>query len=224
MTGGTIYIVDDDAAVCESTEALVSALGHPTAAFTSSAEFLARFDPAGAACVLLDVRMPGMDGLALLEALGRRPASVPVIMVTGHGDVPMAVRAMRAGAADFVEKPFAPDRLLGSIERAVAQAQAAPAQPPAPPAPGDPVGDPALGGRFALLTPREADVMRQLVIGHPNKVIAHNLGMSPRTVEIHRGRVMEKTGAESLSHLVRMAIRAGFDPDAEPARGGAAGG
>lgn len=204
MTGRRIYIVDDDPAVCESTEALVSVLGYPTAAFTSAGDFLDSFDPAGAACVLLDVRMPGMDGLTLLERLGAGRAGVPVIMVTGHGDVPMAVRAMQAGAIDFVEKPFEPDRLLASIERALAAAP-----PSAAPA------DAALRERFDQLTPRETDVMRQLVIGHPNKIIAHNLGMSPRTVEIHRARVMEKTGAESLSHLVRMALKAGHDPESE---------
>jgi two-component system, LuxR family, response regulator FixJ len=138
----------------------------------------------------------------VLEQLAIAHGRVPVIMMTAHADVPMAVRAMQAGAADFVEKPFEEGRLVGSIERASA------AGGPAAPAPG-----PALRARFQQLTPRELDVMRQLVIGHPNKVIGHNLGMSPRTVEIHRGRVMEKTGAESLSHLVRMAIRAGFDPD-----------
>ncbi len=147
--------------------------------------------------------MPGLDGLAVLERMGAARAGVPVIMVTGHADVPVAVRAMQAGAVDFVEKPFEPDHLLSSIERALAAA------PPAPI-----TVDPELRQRFAQLTPREIDVMRQLVIGHPNKIIGHNLGMSPRTVEIHRGRVMEKTGAESLSHLVRMAIKAGYDPDA----------
>ena len=201
MSAGTIFIVDDDPAVCESTEALVSTLGHPTASFTSAADFLQSFDATRAGCVLLDVRMPGIDGLTLLERLGAGRAGVPVIMVTGHGDVPMAVRAMQRGAVDFVQKPYEPDRLLASIERALAGRQSV--APPAPP----------LAQRFQQLTPRETDVMRQLVIGHPNKVIARNLGMSPRTVEIHRGRVMEKTGAESLSHLVRMALKAGFDPD-----------
>jgi two-component system response regulator FixJ len=114
----------------------------------------------------------------------------------------MAVRAMQAGAVDFVEKPFEQDRLLGSIERATAGG-----------APAASASGTAVRERFAQLTPRELDVMRQLVIGHPNKIVGHNLGMSPRTVEIHRGRIMEKTRAESLAHLVRMAIRAGFDPE-----------
>jgi two-component system response regulator FixJ len=205
--GGIVYIVDDDPAVRESIDALLCAEGFATASFGSPCEFLDRFEPAGAACVLLDVRMPGMDGLAVLERLAPAERGTPVIMMTAHGDVPMAVRAMQAGAADFVEKPFEKNRLLGSIARAAAAG--APSGPSAGRAP-----DPGLRARFEGLTPRETDVMRQLVIGHPNKIIGHNLGMSPRTVEIHRGRVMEKTGAESLSHLVRMAMRAGFDPDA----------
>lgn len=199
----SVVVVDDDPAVRESVEALLSAHGLAAKAFGSAGEFLDRFDPGTAACVLLDVRMPGMDGLTLLERLGPARQGVPVIMVTGHGDVPMAVRAMQAGAVDFVEKPFEHDRLMQSIERAIGGGM------PLPTA----TADPELRRRFGQLTPREMDVMRQLVIGHPNKIIAHNLGMSPRTVEIHRGRVMEKTGAESLSHLVRMAIRAGHDPD-----------
>jgi two-component system, LuxR family, response regulator FixJ len=126
---------------------------------------------------------------------------VPVVMMTAHGDVPMAARAMRAGAADFVEKPFRQEALLGSLAAAIAR--------PAP----QPAADNVLRERFADLTPRETEVMRQMVAGLPNKLIAHALGMSPRTVEIHRGRVMQKTGAGSLAQLVRMAIRAGCAPD-----------
>jgi two-component system response regulator FixJ len=212
--GGTVYIVDDDPAVRESIDALLCAEGFVTRTFGSPRAFLEGFEPAGVACVLLDLRMPEMDGLAVLETLAPARRGTPVIMMTAHGDVPMAVRAMQAGAFDFVEKPFEKDRLLGSIERAAsAGAPSAPASGPAPDPGPDPRPDPGLRARFEGLTPREMDVMRQLVIGHPNKMIGHNLGMSPRTVEIHRGRVMEKTGAESLSHLVRMAIRAGFDPD-----------
>ncbi|HUF86928.1 MAG TPA: response regulator [Thermohalobaculum sp.] len=199
--GGKVCVVDDDPAVLESLEALLASVGFETEAYGSAQAFLEGFDPDRAACILLDVAMPRMDGLTLLETLGAARRGVPVIMVTAHGDVPMAVRAMQAGAADFVEKPFEPDRLLACIERAVARAAPEPA-------------DAGLRAVFGQLTPREAEVMRQMVIGHPNKIIAHHLGLSPRTVEIHRGRVMQKTGAGSLSHLVRMAIRAGYDPDA----------
>lgn len=199
---GRICIVDDDPAVCESLEALLSSAGFEIEAFQSARAFLKGFDPSGAACLVLDVRMPEMDGLTLLETLGAARQGVPVIMMTAHGDVPMAVRAMRAGAADFVEKPFEPDRLLQSIAQAVEGAAPEPAAP-----------EDGFRARFEELTPREREVMRQMVIGHPSKIIAHNLGLSPRTVEIHRGRVMQKTGAQSLSHLVRMALKAGFDPD-----------
>ena len=199
---GKIYVVDDDPAVCESLEALLASIGFEVEAYQSGTAFLARFDPSDTACVLLDVRMPETDGLAVLEKLGAPARGFPVIMVTAHGDVPMAVRAMQAGAADFIEKPFEPDELLESIERSITRAQPEPV-----------TADASLRAVFDQLTPRETDVMRQMVIGHPNKIIAHNLGLSPRTVEIHRGRVMQKTAAESLSHLVRMAIKAGYDPD-----------
>jgi two-component system response regulator FixJ len=198
-----ICVVDDDEAVRESLDALLAASGFETESFASGAEFLARFDPAGVACILLDVRMPRMDGVTLLRTLPEALHHVPVIMMTAHGDVPTAVRAMQAGAADFVEKPFSSARLIDSIRQAIARSA------PAPTA----AADPDAGARFATLTPRETEVMRQMVMGLPNKIIAFNLGMSPRTVEVHRGRVMRKTGAASLSHLVRMAIRAGIDPD-----------
>ena len=201
---GKIYVVDDDDAVGDSIKALLSSVGYEAEVFASARQFLESFDPSGAACILLDVRMPGMDGLTLLEKMGADRRGVPVIMVTGHGDVPLAVRAMQAGAADFVEKPFEEARLLQSIELAISNAASAPV-----------ATDDDLTARFARLTPRETDVMRQMVIGHPNKIIAYHLGLSPRTVEIHRSRVMRKTGAESLSHLVRLAIKAGHDPDNE---------
>ncbi len=200
--GAKIYVVDDDAAVGESIEALLVSAGYDAEAFVSAEHFLERFDPSSAACVLLDVRMPGMDGLTLLERMGADRRDVPVIMVTGHGDVPLAVRAMQAGAADFVEKPFEQARLLQGIERAIASVASS-----------SETKDVDIAARFALLTPRETEVMRQMVIGHPSKVIAYNLDMSPRTVEVHRSRVMKKAGAESLSHLVRLAIKAGHDPE-----------
>ncbi len=200
--GHRVCVVDDDPGVRESLEALLGSAGFEAECYGSAKAFLDGFDPSRVACILLDLRMPEMDGLTLLETLGAARRGVPVIMVTGHGDVPMAVRAMRAGAADFVEKPFEPNRLLQSLAEVVAAGTPGPLSP-----------DPGVRARFDQLTPRETDVMRQMVIGHPNKVIAHNLGLSPRTVEIHRGRVMQKTGAESLSHLVRMAIKAGYDPD-----------
>lgn len=200
MTARTVYVIDDDPGVRESLEALLVTHGHAVVACGSAADFLARFDPAGASCILLDVRLPGMDGLTLLETLGAGRQGVPVVMMTAHGDVPMAARAMRAGAADFVEKPFAADALLESLAGAIART-ASTAE-----------SDPAVACRFASLTPREREVMERMVEGLPNKLIAHALGMSPRTVEVHRGRVMQKTGAGSLAQLVRLAIRAGCVP------------
>lgn len=204
MTQGRICIVDDDEAVRESLEALLLAAGFDVRVFGSAAEFRAGFEPASAGCVLLDVRMPGIDGLTLLESLGTSLHGVPVIMMTAHADVPMAARAMRAGAADFVEKPFEQAALLESIAAAMARS-----------GPSAPEADAQLQACFTRLTPRETEVMRKMVEGLPNKLIAHALGMSPRTVEIHRGRVMQKTGARSLARLVRMAIRAGVVDDDE---------
>lgn len=200
MTARAVYVVDDDPGVRESLEALLAADGHAVVTCASAADFLDRFEPAAAACILLDVRLPGMDGLTLLETLGARRQGVPVVMMTAHGDVPMAARAMRAGAADFVEKPFPADVLLASLAGAMTRTAAG----------GE--ADPAIAARFAGLTPREREVMERMVEGLPNKLIAHTLGMSPRTVEVHRGRVMQKTGAGSLAQLVRLAIRAGRVP------------
>jgi two-component system response regulator FixJ len=200
MSAGTIYVVDDDDGVRESLEALLAAHGHAVVCCATAADFFDRFDPRAAGCILIDVRMPEMDGLTLLEALGPRRQGVPVVMMTGHADVPMAARAMRAGAADFVEKPFPADVLLASLAGAMVRRPVAEC-------------DPALLARFDGLTPREREVMEGMVAGLSNKRIAHALGMSPRTVEVHRGRIMQKTGAGSLAQLVRLAIRAGCVPE-----------
>lgn len=197
-----VYVVDDDEAVRESIAAALEASGFEALAFDSADSFLVAFDPSDAGCVLLDVRMPGLDGLTLLERLATIRRGVPVVMMTAHGDVPMAARAMRAGAADFVEKPFQHSVLIESVSGAIARAGN-----------GGVVPDQALAERFARLTPREGEVMRLMVEGLPNKLIAHSLGLSPRTVEVHRGRVMHKTGAASLAQLVRMAIAAALVPD-----------
>lgn len=200
---GRVYVVDDDEAVRESLEALLAASGFETRLFDCAESFLAAFDALDADCVLLDVRMPGTDGLTLLERLAPARRGVPVVMMTAHGDVPMAARAMRAGAADLVEKPFQQAELVERVTAAMARAGNDAAAAP----------DPALAERFTRLTPREAEVMRLMVEGLPNKLIAHALGLSPRTVEVHRGRVMHKTGAASLAQLVRMAIGAALIPD-----------
>ena len=196
----TIFILDDDAAVRDSLSMLIESAGYKAEAFASCREFLARPPFPPRACLLLDVHMPEMSGLQLQDELARRGLKLPVIVMTGQADVPVAVRAMKAGAVDFIEKPFPDEAMLESIRTALAT----PATKPA--------GDPVIAKRVAELTPREHDVMLQMIAGNPNKVTAYNLGISPRTVEIHRARVMEKMAARSLSELVRMALAAGIDP------------
>lgn len=197
-----IYIVDDDDAVRESLGLLLESAGHRPAAFSSGLELLKLPALADRCCVLLDVRMPDIDGLELQERLLARNPGLPVLIMTGHGDVPIAVRAMKQGAFDFLEKPFHAEVLLQSIEQALKRGRGRQAGPGAAE---------ETQARLAELTPREREVLEALVAGHPNKVIAHLLGISPRTVEIHRARVMEKMAARSLSHLVRMSLAAGIE-------------
>jgi two-component system response regulator FixJ len=195
----TVFIVDDDEAVLDSLSMLIEGAGMRTEIFGSCREFLAKTTLPKHACLLLDVHMPDMTGLQLQEELAKRGIKLPVIVMTGQADVPLAVRAMKAGASDFIEKPFAEALLLESIRRALAAASAGPE------------ADTAIRQRLARLSPREHEVLLQMVAGNPNKVTAHNLGISPRTVEIHRARVMEKMDADSLSELVRMALSAGIE-------------
>ncbi|MEM9684108.1 MAG: response regulator [Pseudomonadota bacterium] len=199
-----MFVVDDDDAVRDSLEALLMACGYDPVAFPTGVEFLDACEDIGSGCVLLDIRMPGMDGMEVQARLSARHPNLPVIMITGHGDVAMAVRAMKAGAVDFIEKPIREEALLESIEAALQMAREAGRQH-------------SLGAeardRIGRLTPREREVMEMLVIGRPNKVIAQALNCSPRTVEIHRARVMEKMSARSIPHLVRLALAAGIEPD-----------
>ena len=203
-TDPIVFVVDDDEAVRDSLMALLDAVGLKAEGYGSAQDFLDAYDTSQPGCLVLDVRMPGMSGLALQKKLTASQFRVPVIIITGHGDIPMAVEAMKAGAVDFIEKPFRQDALLDGIRRALAQCA---------PAPRGEATSAELIERFAQLTPRERDVLERLVIGEPNKVIAFKLGISPRTVEIHRARVMAKMEARSLSQLVRMALAAGIDPD-----------
>ncbi len=193
----TVFIVDDDEAVRDSLSFLMQSVGLKTESFESADSFL-QANPVGrAGCLLLDIRMPGMSGLELQGLLGERDIQLPVIFISGHADVPMAVRALKAGAFDFVEKPFNDQLLLDCVQRAIEsdrQQRESGAQLE------------EWGERMASLTPREREVMELVVEGAANKVISATLGVSLKTVEAHRARVMDKLQAESLSHLVRMSV------------------
>lgn len=197
----TIFIIDDDVAIRDSLRMMLEAAGHTVRDFASAQIFLSDPDLQGG-CLIVDIRMPGMGGLELQEELMRRKVTIPVIVITGHGDVPLAVRAMRAGAIDFVEKPFDVDRMLQSVADALEAGQRAQSR--------------AAEARQArdlldLLTPREREILDQLLKGHANKVVAHQLGISPRTVEIHRASIMEKLHARNLSNVVRTAMAASWE-------------
>jgi two-component system response regulator FixJ len=201
--GESVFIVDDDEAVRGSLAALLEAEGYAAEAFESAGAFLASDALGRPGCLIADIRMPDMDGLELQEELVRRGAPLPVIVVTGHGDVPLAVRAMKAGAIDFLEKPYDEAVLLNGIRRALNAAQEASERAAAAQ---------EATARMASLTERERQVLDLLSAGRPNKVIAYELDISPRTVEIHRARVMDKMAAKSLAELVRMVVSAGAEP------------
>ncbi len=192
-----VYLIDDDKDVRESLAVLLDAAGIQVQAFATGPEFLAVAPSLTSGCVLTDVHMPGMDGIELQRRLTELGIQLPLVMMTGQADVPTAIKALKAGAADFIEKPFKDQVLLGAIHAAIEIGRRARHQR---------AEFAAAEERLKTLTPREMEVLEKLVEGHPNKVIAHQLGMSPRTVEVHRGRIMDKTGAKSLSELVRMAI------------------
>jgi len=203
MRGGYIYVVDDDEAVRTSLLALFEANGYASRSFSSAQEFLAAAPGLHPGCLIADIRMPGMDGLEMQQRLIGRGLPFPFIVITGHGDVPLAVRAMKAGALDFIEKPFAADTILDKAKSGL-DCLGAPRQV-------DELTATATV-RLKMLSPREREVLEGLLTGLSNKSIAYELGISPRTVEIHRARVMEKMGVRSLSELVRMGLAAGLQP------------
>ncbi|MGP1354820.1 MAG: response regulator transcription factor [Parasphingopyxis sp.] len=200
-----IILIDDDPAVLDSLGSRLALAGHAIETYDDAEQFLADADLADADCVMLDIRMPKSDGMRILEQLQRRDPNLPVIMMTGHGDVELAVSAIRKGAVDFLEKPFRDSRLIDAIDKAAAQRETERAQT---------AEQTELTDRMDTLTPREMDVFREMVTGQPNKVIAYNLGCSPRTVEIHRARVMTKMGAKNLAEIVRIALRLGIQSGA----------
>jgi two-component system, LuxR family, response regulator FixJ len=197
---GIVHVIDDDQAMRESLAFLFKSAKVPVEVYDSATAFLARLENIAGGCVVTDVRMPGMSGIDLLKRLRELKNAIPVIVVTGHGDVPLAVEAMKCGAADFLEKPFDDDLLLAAVRSALSEQ----------------VSDQehrairsAIEQRLARLSGRERQVLDGLVAGHPNKTIAFSLGISPRTIEIYRANVMTKMEASSLSDLVRMALTAG---------------
>ena len=205
---GIVHVIDDDDAMRESLAFLLKSAKVKVATHESASEFLARLPQIDAGCVVTDVRMPGMSGIELLKHLRDLKNMVPVIVITGHGDVPLAVEAMKFGASDFLEKPFDDDLLLAAVQSALSD-QAAVHEDNALKA--------AILHRLEHLSARERQVLDGLVAGHPNKTIAYDLGISPRTIEIYRANVMTKMEAASLSELVRMALTAGVLGKARPA-------
>jgi two-component system response regulator FixJ len=199
-----VYIVDDDEAVRDSLSVLLESKAYAVRSFVSAAKFLAAAPSLPAGCLIVDIRMPEMDGLELQQRLVERGLNFPLIVITGHGEVPLAVRAMKAGAVDFIEKPFASEAILDSLDMALARLAAPNEQDPAAV---------AAATKLALLSPREREVLEGLLAGLPNKTIAYDLAISPRTVEIHRARVMDKMGAHSLSELIWLALAAGVRPN-----------
>ena len=201
MSGrGNVYVIDDDEAMRDSLDFLLGSADFNVTLFESAHHFLDAVSNIDFGCVVSDVRMPGIDGIELLKRLKASRSAFPVLIMTGHGDVPLAVEAMKLGAADFLEKPFEDDRLIGMIDAALRQAESSARSEAA---------TLDIGARIATLSPRERQVMDGLIAGLSNKLIAKEYDISPRTIEVYRANVMTKMQAGSLSELVRLAIRAG---------------
>jgi two-component system, LuxR family, response regulator FixJ len=196
-----VYVVDDDEAIRRSLAFLLRTAGLPSRTFESAEIFLAEARDLAAGCVISDVRMPGIDGIELVRRLTEMGLPLATIVITGHGDIALAVEAMKAGAADFIEKPFKDEVLLAAVQKAL-NAESRAAQ--------DDGDKQRYQAAFAGLSRREREVLEQVVVGKTSKVIAYDLGISPRTVEVYRAGMMMKTGAKSLSELVRMALLAGL--------------
>ena len=194
-----VHVADDDDAIRRSVSFALKTSGYQVRTYESGTELLNGAPGIETGCILLDIRMPGMDGLEVQEALKTKGVTLPVIIMTGHGDVSLAVRAMKAGAVDFIEKPFAKAVLLGAIEHAMSRLNHAAANR-------EQASEAAI--KLQLLTPRERNVLDGLAKGLPNKSIAYDLGISPRTVEIHRANLMSKLGVNSLSEALRIAFAA----------------
>ncbi|SFP00124.1 two component transcriptional regulator, LuxR family [Bradyrhizobium sp. Ghvi] len=203
-TKGHIYVIDDDAAMRDSLNFLLDSAGFGVTLFDDAQAFLEALPGLAFGCVVSDVRMPGLDGIELLKRMKAQQSPFPILIMTGHGDVPLAVEAMKLGAVDFLEKPFEDDRLTAMIEQAIRQAE--------PAAKNEAVAH-DIAARVASLSPRERQVMEGLIAGLSNKLIAREYDISPRTIEVYRANVMTKMQANSLSELVRLAMRAGMLKD-----------
>lgn len=201
---GQVYVIDDDEAMRESLDFLLDSAGFDVTLFESAMSFLEALPGLAFGSVVSDVRMPGMDGLELLKRMKANHSPFPVLIMTGHGDIPLAVEAMKLGAVDFLEKPFEDDRLIAMIETALRQAE--------PAAKSEAVAQ-EIAARIATLSPRERQVMDGLIAGLSNKLIARDYDISPRTIEVYRANVMTKMQANSLSELVRLAMRGGVLKD-----------
>ena len=200
----TVFVIDDDEAVRNSLRLLLKSVGLPVQICASAQQFLPGYDPRQPGCLVLDIRMPGMSGLELQQQLNVRGAIIPVVFISGHGDIPMAVEAMQHGAFDFLQKPFRDQDLIDRVQRALELDAANRAQLRE---------TDGIRARLESLTPREREVLELVTVGKANKVTAHELGVSQRTVEIHRARVMDKMAAQSLAQLVRMMLTLqGVDP------------
>jgi len=198
-----IHLIDDDEHVRRAVAFLLGTAGHAVRVHESAEKFLGELANLQPGCIVSDVRMPGLDGVGLLRQLGQRGVDMPTIIMTGHADVALAVAAMKAGAIDFIEKPFDDEVLLAAVDGALSRYKQAGSAP-------DNVAE--IRNRADSLTAREREVLTGLLGGHPNKTIAYDLGLSPRTVEVHRANLMTKMGAKSLSELVRMAMLAKLSP------------
>jgi two-component system response regulator FixJ len=196
-----VYVIDDDEAMRDSLNFLLDSAGLAVTLFETAQQFLDALPGLDFGCVVSDVRMPGIDGIELLRRMKASQSKFPILIMTGHGDVPLAVEAMKLGAIDFMEKPFDDDRLSGMIEAAIRQAE---------PAAKDDTVTQNIVARIATLSPRERQVMEGLIAGLSNKLIARDYDISPRTIEVYRANVMTKMQAGSLSELVRLAMRAGL--------------
>lgn len=201
MSKGNVYVIDDDEAMRDSLHFLLGSSGYQVKLFDTATSFLEALPKLEFGCVVSDVRMPGIDGIELLKRMKAANSMFPILIMTGHGDVPLAVEAMKLGAVDFLEKPFEDDRLTAMIETAIRQVE---------PAVKNEAVAHDIATRIATLSPRERQVMNGLIAGLSNKLIAREYDISPRTIEVYRANVMTKMQAGSLSELVRLAMRAGL--------------